>query len=73
MPKRWRIVSPSGTTGLGIASGGGTARGQSRKFKIEICLDRGKCMTLPWEWDSRQEARQAIEGSDGWKRADVED
>jgi len=76
MPKRWKIVSASGTAGVGAAGGGEGGGGQSRKVKIELYLEKdGPCVTLPWEWESKREAREAIEASDekGWKTAKVDD
>ena len=72
MPKRWRIV-PSETARLGAASGRESGGGQSGKFEVEVYLDRGKFTTLPWKWDSKQEARDAIEGDEGWKKAEVKE
>ena len=68
MPKRWRIVPSDGTARLSAASGGEGGGGGTRKFKVKMCEEVDDCATLPWEWDSKQEARQAIEG---WKKADI--
>jgi hypothetical protein len=73
MPKRWKVVSVGGTSRLGAAGGEKGGGGQSGKAKIEIYLEDGDSTTLPWEWDSKHEARQAIEGALGWKKAKVEE
>ena len=75
MPKRWKIVSASGTARAGAAGGGEGGGAQSGKWKIEVYLsENGPSTTLPWAWDSRQAARQAIEASneEGWKTAKVD-
>jgi hypothetical protein len=75
MPKRWRIVPTDGAARLSAASGG-EGGGGSGKFKVKVFPDRGRGVTLPWEWDSRQEAREAIEGTEekkGWRQADIEE
>ena len=71
VPKRWDIVPATATARLGISSGEGGGAG-SRGFKIRICLDKEDCVTLPWEWATRREARDAIEGHrDAWRTAEI--
>jgi len=73
MPKRWRIVSSSGTARLSAAGGGEGGGGGSKRFKVKVFPDRGDGVTLPWEWESKEEARAAIEGDKGWMKAPIEE